>query len=413
MRRLRAIVKTPRVRIVVALVALASLVSLGLLSRGSSGPAGTGPTTGGGISAATADPAASTSRATGDAQTSVGRVQPVLYVPPKLPAGKVPLVIALHGSGGTPVGMESTTGFDRFARANGFIVAYLGSDSPGGNWILPSETAYISSMISQLEASDPIDPTRVYVTGFSAGGYESYRSGCLLSNQVAAVAPVAVSMNRLLYDSCKLSRPVSALITIGSADTGHYGGYGKLPSAPEAAARWRALDGCPPEAPSSANAPGPTNQQLWLGCADGSAVGLDVVSGGTHIWPGPRLGSSTPDGMYEASAAIWAFFAAHRASSASTPDVRVLSVRAKLVGRTSEAVVTLLSGEPLTASAKLSLNRRTVASARRSLSRGTGDLILKPAHSSAGAYSLRLRLSDAYGRGLSLTRTVRLASASG
>ena len=278
--------KTPRVRNAVVLVALAALVGGALLSRGSSG-------------------------------TSVAATQPIVYVPPKLPAGKVPLVIALRGSGGTPLGMESSTQFDRLARRHGFIVAYLASRAPGDNWILPSETASISSMIDHLEASEPIDPTRVYVTGFSAGGYESYRSGCLLSNKVAAIAPVGVSMNQALYQTCRVSRPVSTLIIIGSADAGHYGGYSGLPSAPAAAAKWRALDSCPPAPPSSSQAPGPTNRRLWTGCADGSAVGLNVVVGGGHTWPGPQLGSSTPEGRYDASAAIWAFFAAHRAGSRS------------------------------------------------------------------------------------------------
>lgn len=240
------------------------------------------------------------------------KANPILYVPPSLPKGKVPLVIALHGSGGTPLGMESLTQFDRLARAHGFIVAYLASSSPGDNWILPSETALIGSTIDRLEATQPVDPTRVYVTGFSSGGYESYRSGCLLSDKVAAIAPVGVSMNGALYRSCKPSRPVSTLIIVGSADIGHYGGHGRLPSAPAAATRWRALDHCPSTPPTSTTAPGPTNRQTWTGCANGSAVGLDVVVGGSHVWPGPRLGSSNPDGRYDASAAIWAFFAAHR-----------------------------------------------------------------------------------------------------
>lgn len=284
--RLRAIMKTPRVTIAVIIVVLVTLVGLAFWTRGSSSPAGTRLA-----------------------------IQPIVYVPPNLPAGKVPLVIALHGSGDTPLGMESTTGFDRLARRHAFIVAYLASGSPRDNWILPSETPAISSMIGHLEATEPVDPTRVYVTGFSAGGYESFRVGCLLSNQVAAIAPVGVSMNSMLYRTCKLSRPVSTLIIIGSADAGHYGGYGRLPSAPAAAAKWRALDGCPREPPRISQAPGPTRRRMWSGCADGSAVGLNVVVGGTHIWPGPRLGSTNPDGRYDASVAIWAFFATHRASS--------------------------------------------------------------------------------------------------
>ena len=170
-------------------------------------------------------------------------------------------------------------------------------------------------MIDQLERSEPIDPARVYVTGFSAGGYESYRVGCMLSGKVSAIAPVGVSMNGKLYRTCRPARPVSALITIGSADTGHYGGYGKLPSAPAAAARWRSLDGCPPRAPARSRAAGPTTRLRWSHCRGGSAVGLDVIAGGGHVWPGARPGVFGPDARYEASAAIWAFFAGLRSPS--------------------------------------------------------------------------------------------------
>lgn len=200
------------------------------------------------------------------------------------------------------------TGFNRLAAQHGFIVAYLASGSPNDNWILPSETAYIGSTIDRLERTEPVDRRRVYVTGFSAGGYESYRSGCLLSGKVAAIAPVGVSMNAKLYKSCKISRPVSTLIVIGGADTSHYGGYGELPSAPAAAARWRELDGCASSPPRVTQAPGPTTQKRWRGCAHGSAVGLDVIAGGGHIWPS-RLRSAGPDAGYEAAAEIWAFFA--------------------------------------------------------------------------------------------------------
>jgi polyhydroxybutyrate depolymerase len=373
--------KTPRVRIAVVLVALAALVGGALLSRGAGNSTDTSPAN-----------------------------RPIVYVPSKLPAGKVPLVIALHGSGGTPLGMESSTQFDRLARRHGFIVAYLASGSPGDNWILPSETASISSMIDRLEASEPIDPTRVYVTGFSAGGYESYRSGCLLSKKVAAIAPVGVSMNQELYQTCSVSRPVSTLIVIGSADAGHYGGYSGLPSAPAAAAKWRALDGCPPAPPRTSQAPGPTIRRIWTGCADGSAVGLNVVEGGGHTWPGPQLGSSTPDGRYGASAAIWAFFAAHRAGSLRNPDGRLSSVRVKLGRRTRQVEMTLSLGERLAIRAALSRNRRRIGVVRRSLTPGDAvHVLLRVPHTAgAGPYSLSILLRDAYGRTLRLARTINL-----
>jgi polyhydroxybutyrate depolymerase len=341
-----------------------------------------------------------------------GGLAPIVFVPSQLPAGKVPLVIALHGSGATPLDMEATTGFNQLASANGFIVAYLGSRSPNDNWILPSDTTYVGAEIDRLEATVPVDPTRVYVTGFSAGGYESYRVGCLLSDKVAAVAPDAVSMNRKLYDACKPVRPVSALITIGSADAEHYGGHSRLPSAPAAAARWRALDGCSASAPNTSQAPGPTVQQRWSNCADGSAVGLDVVQGGTHMWPGPRLGAATPDGRYEASAAIWAFFAGHRAGSLHRPDARLTSLRVLTGAEGNKLVLSLHLGGPVTIRSTFSRGGRRVASVLRSVARaGTTRLALALAHGGGGTYVARIAIADRYGRSLTVTRTLALPSA--
>jgi polyhydroxybutyrate depolymerase len=393
----------PPWRAVLAVALSASIAAaIALLSGGRSG---SGAPLGGASSSASASSRVPHAAAGAHAAAALA---PIVYVPPNLPPGRVPLLVVLHGTGGTPAGMEATTGFDQLARAHGFVVAYLASRSPGGNWILPSDTAYVGATIQQMEASEPVDPARVYVTGFSAGGYESYRVGCMLSDEVAAVAPVAVSMNGLLYRTCRLSRPVSALIVIGSADTEHYGGFGRLPSAPQAAARWRALDGCPAGAPALAQAPGPAIQQTWRGCADGSAVGLTIVEGGTHIWPGPRLGPATPDGRYDASPAIWAFFAAHRAGSLRAPDARVASV--SLARGTGRLAIALRAGESLTARVTVARAGRALARARRALPSGRPRLVLQlPSRPGGVSYRVRVVLADVYGRTLALSRTVRAA----
>jgi polyhydroxybutyrate depolymerase len=400
-RRLRA------ASVTTALVALIATALL-LVSCGSSSRASLRAEVGANAPARLAD--ASAAPAEGEEQ--VARLAPIVFVPPRLPAGKVPLLIVLHGSGGTPQGMVATTGFDRLAAANGFIVAYLGSGSPGDNWKLPSDTTYVGSMIDHLEATEPIDPARVYVTGYSAGGYESYRVGCLLSDKVAAIAPDAVSMNPTLYATCRPVRPVSTLITIGSADTEHFGGHSRLPSAPAAAARWRMLDGCAPGTASSSQASGPTSQQLWSGCADDSAVGLDIVQGGVHIWPGPRLGAGTPDGRYEASQAIWAFFAGLRAGSLHTPDARLSSLRVLAGGEASQLVLTLHLGGPVTVHATFTRRGHRVASVLRPLARaGTSRLALALARGGGGTYVASIVITDRYGRSLTVKRTVVLPGA--
>jgi hypothetical protein len=138
-----------------------------------------------------------------------------------------------------------------------------------------------------------------------------------------------------------------------------------------------------------------------------------VIAGGSHIWPGPRLGSSNPDGRYEASAAIWAFFAGHRAGSLHTPDAHLRSVRAGLAGRKRRLVLTLRVGEPLSLHATLARSGRTAASARASLGQGGAVhvTLAVPGTAAGGRYTLRLLLRDADGRSSTVTRSVLLASA--
>ena len=339
---------------------------------------------------------------------------PFVHVPSSLPPGKVPLVIALHGSGSSPVGAETTTGFNDLADRYGFIVAYLGSGSPGANWKSPADTTYVGSEITSFERTYPIDPQRVYITGFSAGGYEAYRAGCLLSRQVAAVAPVGVTMNQVLYRTCQPRRPVSTLIIIGTADPHYGGGSGPLPSAPAAAALWRTIDGCPSQNAQQTIAGGPTVQQVWSGCVDGSRVGLYQIQGGYHIWPSPGLHNGTPDSRYDGATAAWQFFSGLRGGSLTRPDVRRVAVAASGLsasgGQTRAArrvTATITSSEPLAVTVTLSAGGRTLARATRRASAGTLTLRLAvPGSAHASRYRLRILVSDRYGRSETVTRTV-------
>jgi len=252
------------------------------------------------------------SGAAGDAEINTGagsRPAPIIYRPRGLSRAKrVPLVIALHASGGVPAGFEARSGWNQLADGNGFVVAYLGSAAPA--WKSPSNVAYISSMIDKVSAAQRIDPRRVYVTGFSAGAYISYFVGCRLSRKVAAIAPVSSGM---LPQTCHLARPVSELTIIGTMDILPLKGTARFPPAASVAALWRGLDHCPARAPRAVQV-GPTGQTTWAGCADGSAVGLYIINGGRHVYPGSSdAAPGSPDASYDASRAIWAFFAAHPA----------------------------------------------------------------------------------------------------
>ena len=340
--------------------------------------------------------------------TSVSRAAPIVYRPPGHGSAKLPLVVALYGFGGCPQCMEGVTGFERLAQQQGFVVAYPASTT-NPPWNAPGDLAYLRSFIDQVIRTDGIDASRVYLTGFSAGGRAAYQYGCALSDKLAAVAIVSSVMRGY---ACPLRHPVSELAIVGSTEhAALYGNSNGIPSAASTAARWRRMNNCPAAITprlSSAGAGGLVSQQLWGPCADGSRVALWVLSGGYHTWPGTSS-ARYPDSRFDASAAIWQFFSSVRASSLTRPDAALASVRGG-----SRVVASLRLGEPVTVHATLTRGAHTLASAGRSLGPGNASLSLGAGHGGghgAGARLARLRLviRDAYGRSVTIVRKVRVS----
>jgi polyhydroxybutyrate depolymerase len=234
------------------------------------------------------------------------RPAPIVYRPPGLSRSRpVPLVVAFYGATGTPQDMEGLTKFEELADQDGFVIAYPGSQT-NPPWRANNDVQYIGSLISQIRASQNIDPRRIYLTGFSAGGRETYFLGCRLSSEVAAIGVVSSVMRSY---PCTIPHPISEVTLAGSTEPIY--GTGGIPSAASVAARWRGLNGCPTATPVVTTVTSVT-EQTWSGCRGGSAVALWVLQGGHHTWPGSfGLAPSDPDAQFDASAELWAFFAAH------------------------------------------------------------------------------------------------------
>lgn len=256
----------------------------------------------------------------------------LVHDPPGAIARSLPLVLALHGTGGTGRLMASLSGLSRLADERGFRVAYPqalgepGNEDParGAAWNAgpglgcPShgtvdDVAFLTAVVDRVDRHGPVDPRRIYVAGFSNGGRMAYRLA-LAAPWVAAIAVVAGAP----VWGDPPARPVPTLAFHGTADrhipyTGGTGTQGRrlpAPPMPEALARWAALMGCPE---------GPTREtldahrlDLWTG--GGAEVGLWTVAGMGHAWPGGRAYAPTADRpVADLSAAhlIWAFFEAH------------------------------------------------------------------------------------------------------
>jgi polyhydroxybutyrate depolymerase len=248
----------------------------------------------------------------------------IVHVPASVRAS-VALVFNMHGSGGTAADQELSSGMDRTADANGFIVAYpqgaiaLGS---GFAWNVPGQplsggepvppgaaddAAFIGQAVASLVQRYPIDPKRVYATGMSGGGRMASQLGCDLSTILAAVAPVA----GLRFPSpCTSARAVPVVAFHGTADSVNpYQGGGPAYwtySVPSAAEQWAAHDGCGTAPTLSQPEPG-VELSTYPGCAMGAAVQLYSVEGADHEWPGAPQQTNAID----ASAVMWSFFTAH------------------------------------------------------------------------------------------------------
>lgn len=271
-------------------------------------------------------------------QTSDGRTRTYhLYVPSELPAGPVPLLIALHGGTGSGSQFQSNSGFDQLAEANGLLVVFPDGVGIGRNedrlrtWNGGyccgtaakrgvDDVGFIDSLIDVIVAEYDIDPDRVFATGHSNGGIMSYRLACELADRIVAIGLQAGSLG---IDECSPSQPVSVLHLHGTADESHpiEGGTGArsisdtdFRSAAYSVTTAAAAMGCaatPIETVDASNAD--LTITSWSQCGDSVEVRLVAVAGASHAWmghPATRL-AAEPYADLDASLAILEFLLNH------------------------------------------------------------------------------------------------------
>jgi polyhydroxybutyrate depolymerase len=252
-----------------------------------------------------------------------------IYRPASLvPGSPAPLVVFLHGGFGDGAQAEGAYGWDAAADAGRFVVVYPDGVSKawnGGTCCgVPQQqgiddVGFIRDLVATAEAALPIDPARVFATGISNGGIMAYRLACE-TDLFAAIGPDSATQ----LVACTGASPTSVIAIHGLADTrvpyagGMGSGVGHVdgPAVPTVLAGWRTTDGCGD--PSSTTVGVVTTSVA--GCPQGRAVELITVAGAGHQWPGGKcmdplvaavLGLDQPSTALDATAVIWAFFAAH------------------------------------------------------------------------------------------------------
>lgn len=268
------------------------------------------------------------------------------YVPESYDGSQpVPLVITLHGFAGNALQQAGYSGWNDIADAEGFIAVYPEGTGTPQRWnsgqteltdapdeayggplasflssffetVPVDDVAFIRSMITQLMTDNCIDPARIYVNGLSNGGGMTNRIACEMADVIAAVGTVAGAYTAF-PGGCHPSRAVPVMAFHGTDDPiVPYAGSDTVffPPVEVWVADWAARDECDP-VPATLQVGEHITGTRYTGCAGDAEVVFYSIEGGGHTWPGsdpllPFLTGNTTQEI-DASATLWAFFAAH------------------------------------------------------------------------------------------------------
>lgn len=230
-----------------------------------------------------------------------GRRDFVLHRPETTDGERLPLVVDLHGTTGTPAIQEAISRFGARGIATGDWITMtplaLGAMTA---WAVPGaipgdDIGFIEDAIVSIVDAACIDPERIFATGISSGAAMSAYLGCE-SSFFAGVAPVA-GVN--LVRGCEESRPVSLVAFHGTLDqyvpieglsgwdTEEFDDErkffrGDLIGIVES---WARRDECAAEATITSMGP-ETERHEWIDCIDGTKVVLYLSEGAGHTHPG-------------------------------------------------------------------------------------------------------------------------------
>jgi polyhydroxybutyrate depolymerase len=236
-----------------------------------------------------------------------------LFVPSTYdPERPLPLLIALHPSGGDAESMAQITGFNEIAEREGFIVLY--PEGPYGYWDygwnlrewsdvedMLDDPGYVSAAIDEVMTSYSVDTEEVYAVGYSNGARMAFRLGCDLAGKITAIAAVSATISDDITGACPPENHVSVFYMHGTEDTVtpwdgkplYLNGevIANAFSAFETMSFWATQNECTAEPVlAQKQDPNPDDGKsiqvaLFRQCADGTKVVFYALTGGGHEWP--------------------------------------------------------------------------------------------------------------------------------
>ncbi len=263
-------------------------------------------------------------------------------IPKKLRRRNRSLVLCLHDGGDNPDGIARITrrGFDKLSETNNFILGYpealneYWNDAREDSISLShyneiDDVGYIQKVIEYAIDSFNIDPERVFVAGFSEGGFMSFRLACEIPGKIKGFAMVASSLPLDQIVECTPDTTVSFMMINGTRDPilPYEGGQmtieeqelGSMLAAEEAIKYWLEENECTDRSSTKDMANRDTFDETrsekvtYSNCKNKNKIILIRVVNGGHSWPGGRqyqtkknIGRVSQD--FVATEEIWKFF---------------------------------------------------------------------------------------------------------
>ena len=241
-----------------------------------------------------------------------------IYVPASYDGiSSFPLLFNFHGGGGDIASQIAIADMSSIADTANFIVVYPQarqdpSDGNSFNWIPKTpgtfdDVPFISSLIDTIASNYQIDQNRIYACGYSLGGDMSFELGCKLSNRIAAIAPVARTMQANPNSFCSPVHPTGVLTILGTDDFISpyngitFGGVEYYLSAAATHSYWASHNNCNLTSTMS-TVSSSVERYTWSTTSGCAYVEELKVIGGGHDWPG-SFGNMTIDANIE----IWQF----------------------------------------------------------------------------------------------------------
>ena len=228
-----------------------------------------------------------------------------------------PLLFNLHGGGGTNSDWQAASDMRPIADTADFILVYPQarpdpSDGNSFNWIPKTpgtfdDVPFFSSLIDTIASNYQIDQNRIYACGYSLGGDMTFELGCKLNNRIAAIAPVARTMQANPNSFCSPVHPTGVLTILGTDDLVSpyngivFAGIEYYISAAATHIYWATHNNCDLTATMSSVSPS-VERYTWSTASGCAYVEELKVIGGGHDWPG-SFGNMTIDSNTE----IWQF----------------------------------------------------------------------------------------------------------